>query len=147
MFPKDFHVNYCQFWRPFGIESYCALQFYLLPGKLVFAELTLSLRASSQTGVAIPRLKGTGNDYYQTTQRFPALQGYYRYISPLTGGLPRPLKRTGLAMTGNRGMARQTQISAERTGHFSGNMGWWLQSGEKDGKIAERSEKDVTDYG
>ena len=40
--------------------------------KLVFGEYMLSLRASSQTGVAIPPMNGTKYDYHQKSQYFPS---------------------------------------------------------------------------
>ena len=61
----------------------------------------LSLRASAHTGVAIPRLKGTRYRLSPKIAETPILSGAFRNIPPLTGGLPRPLKRTGLAMTEN----------------------------------------------
>ena len=58
-----------------------------MPYKLLFVEYTLSLRASSQTGVAIPRLEGKCIDNNPAEWENVAFFGGNRYLIPFIGGI------------------------------------------------------------
>ena len=76
----------------------------------MFVEYLLSLRASSQTGVAIPLLRGEMYRQLPYGAGNLAIFGGNRNLIPLNGGIATTSVRTGLAMTGNWESARQTPI-------------------------------------